>query len=98
MELAINIVRTLLAQADEALSRQSQVTRTPKQREADLSEARRAHSEATAMLEMMRRRGGIDASTAQTVGELENEVGDLGILISEIRFDEAELAVHHART
>jgi hypothetical protein len=53
MNAALEQIRSLLRQADEALSRQNQEMRTPKERELDFDEALRAHRRAVAVLDTL---------------------------------------------
>jgi hypothetical protein len=90
MNEALEQIRSLLAQADEALSRQVQPTRTPKQRDDDFDEALRAHRQAVAILSSLRAQPEIDEQLVEAIAPLQVEAADLEILISEIRFDETE--------
>jgi hypothetical protein len=87
---ALEQIRSLLRTADEALSRQGQTTRTPKQRDEDLEQALRAHRQAVAALDTLRSQSTVDESFVAALAPLQVEVADLEILISEIRFDETE--------
>jgi hypothetical protein len=91
MDEAIEQLHSLLRQADVALSRQAQSTRTPKERDDDFAEAQRAHRHAVAIIDALRSRE-IDEAMVSALAPLQIEVADLSILLSEIRFDEAELA------
>jgi hypothetical protein len=97
MDQAIEQVRALLRQADEALSRQAQSSRTAKQRDADFAEAQTAHRQAVAVIDALQRRSEVDEALVIALAPLQVEVADLDILISEIRFDEAELSYQHPR-
>lgn len=97
MNQAIDQVRSLLRQADEALSRQADATRTPKQRDDDFAEAQRAHRQAAAILETLQSQSRIDESFVAALAPLHVEAADLEILISEIRFDENELTLRLPR-
>ncbi len=90
MNEAIERIRSFLRQADEALSRQCQMTRTPKQRDADFDEALRAHRQAVAILETLQSQSPVDDDFVAALAPLQVEAADLEILISEIRFDESE--------
>jgi hypothetical protein len=89
MNEAIEQIRSLLRTADEALTRQAQRTRTPKQREDDFDEALRAHRQAVAVLNALQARP-IDEAFVSELAPIQVEVVDMEILISEIRFDETE--------
>jgi hypothetical protein len=90
MNEALEQIRSLLRTADEALARQGQTTRTPKQRDEDLEQALRAHRQAVATLDTLRSQSTVDESFVAALAPLQVEVADLEILISEIRFDETE--------
>ena len=96
MEEAIDQVQLLLQKADQALTRQAQLTRTPRERDEDFAEAQRAHRQAVAIMEALRRHT-IDEAMVVALAPLQIEVADLEILLSEIRFDEAELTYRHPR-
>ena len=89
MNEAIEQIRLLLRHADEALTRQAQTTRTPKQRDDDFDEALRAHRTAVAILESLQSQH-VDEKLVAELAPLQVEVADMEILISEIRFDESE--------
>jgi hypothetical protein len=91
MTEAIDRIRSLLEQADQALSRQCEAARTPRQRDEDFAEAQRAHREAVAIVETLRTRSPIDDAFVAALAPLQVELADLEILMSEIRFDESEL-------
>jgi hypothetical protein len=90
MNEAIDQVRSLLRQADEALARQLHPARTPKERDDDLAEAQRAHRHAAAILDTLRAQASADDGLVAALASLHMEAADLEILISEIRFDENE--------
>ena len=90
MTEAIEQIRSLLKKADEALSRQAQRSRTPKQRDEDFDEALLAHRQAVAILGAMRSQSDVDVALVEAIAPLQVEAADLEILISEIRFDEVE--------
>lgn len=90
MSEAIEQIRSLLEKADEALSRQMQATRTPKQRDEDFDEALRAHRQAVAILSTLQSQPDVDEKFVEAIAPLQVEVADMEILISEIRFDESE--------
>jgi hypothetical protein len=90
MHEAIEQIRALLHKADDALSRQAQTTRTPKQRDEDFDEALRAHRQAVAILNTLQAQPLVDDEFVAAIAPLQVEVADMEILISEIRFDEAE--------
>jgi hypothetical protein len=90
MNEALQQIRSLLEKADEALSRQAQRRRTPKQRDEDFDEALRAHRQAAAILSLLQAQPHIDDDFVTAVAPLQVEVADMEILISEIRFDENE--------
>jgi hypothetical protein len=90
MSEAIEQIRSLLRTADEALSRQAQSSRTPKQRDADFDEALRTHRRAVAILETLQAQPTVDDAFVAALAPLQVEVADMEILISEIRFDETE--------
>ena len=89
MTEALAEIRSLLRVADEALSRQTQPTRTPKQWDDDLDEALRAQRQAVAMLTTLQAHP-VDDALVEALAPLQVEAADLEILISEIRFDEAD--------
>ncbi|MDB4967834.1 MAG: hypothetical protein JWN44_3523 [Myxococcales bacterium] len=89
--------RSLLRQADEALTRQGQQSRSLKERDADFVEAQRAHREAVAVIEQLRDRSEVDEALVAALAPLQVEIADLEILMSEIRFDEAELSYRYPR-
>ena len=96
-------IRSLLRKADDALSRQAQSSRTPKQRDNDFDEALRAHRQAVSILDMLRMQPIVDEELATAIAPLQVDVADMEILISEIRFDENERAerlprLRHAAT
>lgn len=90
MTEALEKIRSLLRQADEALSRQLQMNRTPRQRDADFDEALRAHRHAVALVDTLQSQAPIDEHLVSALAPLQVEVADMEILISEIRFDERE--------
>jgi hypothetical protein len=90
MTEAIDQIRALLQQADEALSRQAQITRTPRQRDEDFDQALRAHRRAVAILDTLQTQAPVDEKFVAALAPLQVEVADMEILISEIRFDETE--------
>lgn len=90
MNEAIEQIRSLLEKAEEALSRQMQTTRTPKQRDEDFDEALRAHRQAVAVLKTLQSQPDVDEKFVAAIAPLQVEVADMEILISEIRFDESE--------
>jgi hypothetical protein len=90
MHEAIEQIRALLQKADDALSRQAQSTRTPKQRDEDFDEALRAHRQAVAILNTLQAQQLVDDEFVAAIAPLQVEVADMEILISEIRFDETE--------
>ncbi len=90
MHEALEQIRALLEKADEALSRQAQPTRTPKQRDDDFDEALRAHRQAVALLNGLQSQPQVDEEFVAAIAPLQVEVADMEILISEIRFDESE--------
>lgn len=90
MNEALEQVRSLLRTADEALSRQAEWTRTPKQRDQDFDEALRTHRQAVAILDTLQSQWTADESFVAALAPLQVEAADLEILISEIRFDETE--------
>jgi len=90
MNEAVEQIRSLLKKADDALSRQVQPARTPKQRDADFDEALRAHRQAVAILNTLRSQPEVDEKLVEAIAPLHVEAADLEILISEIRFDEVE--------
>jgi hypothetical protein len=89
MNEALDQIRSLLRQADEALTRQVQSSRTPKQRDDDFDEALRAHRRAVAVLDTLSQ-SPVDEVFVAALAPLQVEVADMEILISEIRFDESE--------
>ena len=91
MNEAIEQIRSLLQQADVALSRQALSSRTPRERDDDFAEAQRAHRQAVAIVDTLRAQAPIDEAFVAALAPLQVEVADLEILISEIRFDESEL-------
>jgi hypothetical protein len=90
MNEALEQIRSLVRKADEALARQAQPTRTPRQRDADFDEALRAHRQAVAILDTLQAQPSLDDEMVAAIAPLQIEVADLDILISEIRFDESE--------
>lgn len=90
MNAALEQIRSLLRQADEALSRQNQIMRTPKERELDFDEALRAHRQAVAILDTLQSQSLADDDFVAALAPLQVEVANMEILISEIRFDETE--------
>ncbi len=90
MNEAIEQIRSLLQKADDALARQAQTERTPRQRNNDFEEALRAHRQAVAILDTVRARPTVDDEFVSALAPLQVEVADMDILISEIRFDESE--------
>ncbi len=88
MNEAIEQIRSLLEKAEQALSRQMQMTRTAKQRDEDFDEALRAHRQAVAILNTQQSRPDVDEKFVEAIAPLQVEVADMEILISEIRFDE----------
>jgi len=90
MKEALEQIRSLVRQADEALSRQSQTTRTPKLRDLDFDEALRCHRQAVAILDTLQSQPQLDDGVVAELAPLHVEVADMGILIAEIRFDESE--------
>jgi hypothetical protein len=90
MNEALEQIRSLLEKADEALSRQAQRTRTPKQRDEDFDEALRAHRRAVAILTLLQSQSPVDDDFVAAIAPLQVEAADMEILISEIRFDENE--------
>ncbi len=88
MNEAIEQIRSLLEKAEQALSRQMQMTRTAKQRDEDFDEALRAHRQAVAILNTLQSRPDVDEKFVEAIAPLQVEVADMEILISEIRFDE----------
>jgi len=90
MTEALDRIRSFLQQADDALSRQMQANRTPKQRDDDFDEALRAHRHAVAILDTVQAQSAIDDTVVAELAPLQVEVADMEILISEIRFDENE--------
>jgi len=90
MNEAIEQIRSLLTKADQALNRQADRTRTPRQRDDDFDEALRAHRQAAAILGTLHGKPEIEESFVAALAPLQVEVADLEILISEIRFDEVE--------
>jgi hypothetical protein len=90
MNAALEQIRSLLRRADEALSRQNQTMRTPKEREVDFDEALRAHRQAVAILDTLQTQSPVDDEFVAELAPLQVEVADMEILISEIRFDETE--------
>ncbi|MCU1278561.1 MAG: hypothetical protein JWM53_2107 [bacterium] len=90
MNEAIDQIRSLLRQADEALSRQVEYSRTPKQRDDDFAEALRAHRHAVSILDTLQSQSQVDEAFVAALAPLHIEVADLEILISEIRFGESE--------
>ncbi|HEY1585304.1 MAG TPA: hypothetical protein VGH63_06415 [Polyangia bacterium] len=90
MDSALDQIRSFLRQADEALSRQAQMSRTPKQRDIDFDEALRAHRQAVAILDTLQSQSPIDHTFVTALAPLQIEVADMEILIAEIRFDESE--------
>ena len=90
MNEAIEQIRALLTKADHALSRQTQPQRTPKERDDDFDEALHAHRQAVAILNTLQTQPHIDDEFVAAIAPLQVEVADMEILISEIRFDEAE--------
>ena len=91
MDEALEQARLLLRRADEALARQAEPARTPKQQDEDFAEAQRAHREAIAVLDGLQTRVPIDDAFVAALAPLQIEISDLAILMSEIRFDESEL-------
>jgi len=90
MNEAIEQIRSLLRKADDALSRQAQRTRTPKQRDDDFDEALQAHRHAVAILNTLQTQRQVDEQLVAAIAPLQVEVADLDILLAEIRFDESE--------
>jgi hypothetical protein len=90
MNEALDQVRSLLRQADDALSRHALMTRTPKQRDDDFDQALRAHRQAVALLDTLTSRSPLDDDFVSELAPLQVEAADMEILISEIRFDETE--------
>jgi hypothetical protein len=92
MNEALEQIRSLLEKADEALSRQAQRLRTPKQRDEDFDEALRAHRQAVAILSLVQSQAQapVDEELVAAIAPLQVEASDMEILISEIRFDENE--------
>jgi hypothetical protein len=90
MNEAIEQIRSLLTKADQALTRQADTTRTARQRDDDFDEALRAHRQAAAILGTLHAKPDVDEAFVAALAPLQVEAGDLEILISEIRFDEAE--------
>jgi hypothetical protein len=90
MNEALEQIRCLLRRADDALARQVQMNRTPKQRDDDFDEALRAHRQAVAVLDTLQSQAPVDEVFVAALAPLQVEVADLEILISEIRFDENE--------
>jgi hypothetical protein len=90
MNEAVEQIRSLLRTADEALTRQVQPERTPRQRDEDFDEALRAHRRAVTILDMLQTQTTVDEAFVTALAPLQIEVADLEILISEIRFDETE--------
>ena len=90
MNETLEQIRSLLRRADEALSRQCQASRTPKQRDEDFDEALRSHRRAVAILDTVQTHAPVDDALVAELAPLQVEVADLEILISEIRFDESE--------
>ena len=90
MNEALEQIRALLRDADDALSRQVQPARTPKQRDDDFDAALRAHRQAVAILNTLQVRPNVDEEFVAAMAPLQVEVADLEILIAEIRFDESE--------
>jgi hypothetical protein len=90
MDGALDQIRSLLRQADEALSRQAQTSRKPKQRDVDFDEALRAHRRAVAILGTLQSQSAVDHTFVTALAPLQIEVADMEILIAEIRFDENE--------
>ena len=90
MNEAIEQIRSLLRNADEALTRQAETTRTARQRDDDFDEAVRAHRQAVAILNTLQDKSTVDETVVEALAPLQVEAADLEILISEIRFDETE--------
>jgi hypothetical protein len=90
MNEAVEQIRALLEKADDALSRQTQPARTPKQRDDDFDEAVRSHRQAVAILNTLQSQTQIDDEVVAAIAPIQVEVADMEILISEIRFDERE--------
>ena len=90
MHSALEQVRRSLNIASEALALRDQLTRTLEQRDTDLGEAMRAHRYAKKILNLLRLRPDVDHSIVAAIAALEHEVTDLGMLLSQIRFDEEE--------
>jgi hypothetical protein len=92
MNEALEQIRDLIRQADDALTRQAESRRTPRQRDDDFDEALRAHRRAAAILEVLRSQSIADQTFVSALAPLQLDVADQEILISEIRFDEEELS------
>ncbi|HXU68553.1 MAG TPA: hypothetical protein VN947_04450 [Polyangia bacterium] len=87
---AIEQIRSLLKCADEALSRQGQTNRTSTQRDEDFDQALGAHRRAAAILNRLQRQPEVDDRLVEAIAPLQVEAADLELVLSEIRFGEAE--------
>jgi len=90
MNEALAQIRTLLRRADDALTRQAQMSRTPRQRDDDFDEALRAHRQAVGIWDTLHAEAPVDESVVAELAPIQVEIADLEILIAEIRFDENE--------
>ena len=83
-------VRSWLRAADAALTRRTHPARTAAEREGDFEEAAAAHRMASSFLEGLQDKRQLDAALITAIAPLHAETADLGILLSEIRFDERD--------
>jgi hypothetical protein len=88
MDEALQQIRASLRSASEALSRYQQIARSPKERDHDLDEARRAHRHAVSILETLQSRAREDHGLVEALAPLQVEIADLDVLLAEIRFDD----------
>jgi hypothetical protein len=87
---AIEQIRASLRVASEALARRDGPTRTPKQREDDLEEARRAYTHASSILDALRAHSRSDPMLVETIAPLQLALSDLEIVLSEIHVEDDE--------
>jgi len=88
MNESLEQVRAALRESSEALARRDSPRRTPKQRDDDLEEAWRAHRHAASILDTLQSEARSDHALVEAIAPLQYDVTDLGILLSEIRFNE----------
>jgi hypothetical protein len=88
MDDVLEEIRSWLRAADLALSRRTQPTRTPKQRAGDFEEAVAAHRSASTILEGLQAQREPDAELIAAIAPLHAQTVDLGMMLSEIRFDD----------